>query len=66
MRMRQLTIAIAAAAVLLISTQAFAQEWIDYTSTQDHFSVNFPSQPAVRTSCTRRGSMPSCRPANIR
>ena len=45
MRLHQLTIA---AAVLLISTHAVAQEWIEYTSTQDHFSVNFPSQPMVR------------------
>ena len=45
MRLRQLTIA---AAVLLISTQAFAQEWIEYSNKQDRFEVNFPSQPTVR------------------
>jgi len=31
MRLRQLTIA---AAALLISTQAFAQEWVEYTNRQ--------------------------------
>jgi len=45
MRLHQLTIT---AAVLLMSTQAVAQEWVEYTSTQDHFSVNFPGQPTVR------------------
>ena len=45
MRLRQLTIA---AAALLISTQAFAQEWVEYTNTQDRFAVNFPEQPTVR------------------
>src|SRR5436190_659857 len=45
MRLRQLTIA---AAVLLISTQAFAQEWVEYKNLQDRFAVNFPGQPTVR------------------
>jgi hypothetical protein len=45
MRMRQLTIA---AAALLISTQAFAQEWVEYSNKQDRFEVNFPGQPTVR------------------
>ena len=44
MRLRQLIIA---AAALLISTQAFAQEWVEYTNTQDRFTVNFPAQPTV-------------------
>ena len=45
MRLPQLTIA---AAALLISTHATAQEWSDYTSRQDRFSVNFPAAPAIR------------------
>ena len=45
MRLRQLTIA---AAVLLISTPAFAQEWVEYTNRQDRFTVNLPAQPTVR------------------
>src|SRR6476620_5072580 len=44
MRLRQLTIA---AAVLLISTQAFAQEWVEYKNLQDRFAVNLPGQPMV-------------------
>ena len=44
MRLRQLTIA---AAVLLISTPAFAQEWVEYTNVQDRFTVNVPAQPAI-------------------
>src|SRR5258705_10709151 len=38
---------IAATWVLLISATAFAQEWIEYASQQDFFTVNFPSQPKV-------------------
>jgi len=45
MRLRQLTIA---AAALLISTQAVAQEWVEYTNTQDRFTVNLPAQPTIR------------------
>jgi len=45
MRLRQLTIA---AGVLLISAQAFAQEWVEYTSLQDRFTVNLPAQPTIR------------------
>ena len=45
MRLPQLTIA---AAALLISTHATAQEWSDYTSRQDRFSVNFPAPPTIR------------------
>ena len=45
MRLRQLTIV---AALLLISTQAFAQEWVEYTSLQDRFTVNLPAQPTIR------------------
>jgi hypothetical protein len=45
MRLRQLTIA---AAVLLISTPALAQEWVEYKNLQDRFAVNLPGQPTVR------------------
>ena len=45
MRWRQLTMA---AAVLLISTQAIAQEWVEYTNRQDRFTVNLPAQPTIR------------------
>ena len=45
MRLHQLTVA---AALLLVSTQAVAQEWVEYTNTQDRFTVNLPSQPTVR------------------
>ena len=37
-----------AAFVLLIAGSAFAQEWIEYVSRADFFSVNFPAQPEVR------------------
>src|SRR5438552_18555853 len=45
MRLRHLTIA---AAALLISTQASAQEWVEYTNVQDLFTVNLPAQPTIR------------------
>lgn len=34
--------------LVLMSTSAAAQEWIDYTSRQDRFTVNFPSMPTIR------------------
>jgi hypothetical protein len=39
---------IAAASILFISAPVFAQEWIEYASQQDLFTVNFPSQPKVQ------------------
>ena len=39
---------VSAAFVLFISGPAFAQEWIEYVSRTDFFSVNFPDQPQVR------------------
>jgi hypothetical protein len=45
MRFHRLAIALA---VLFIATTAAAQEWIDYTSREDRFSVNFPSTPTIR------------------
>src|SRR6185503_63959 len=41
----QLTLA---AAALMMSTQAFAQEWVEYEKRQDRFTVNLPAQPTVR------------------
>lgn len=34
--------------VLLVSVPVFAQGWIEYTSRQDRFSVNFPGEPRVQ------------------
>ncbi len=45
MRLHRLAIGLA---VLMISTTAAAQEWTDYTSREDRFSVNFPSTPMIR------------------
>ena len=39
---------VAAAVILVTSTAAFAQEWIQFTSRADGFGVNFPSQPKTR------------------
>ena len=36
-----------ATCILLISGPAFAQSWIEYTSRQDLFSINFPGEPTV-------------------
>ena len=62
MRSRQLTIA---AAALLISTQSFAQEWVEYTNRQDRFTVNLPAQPAIRDVTYTSWLMPSCPHASI-
>ena len=37
-----------AAFVLCLSAPALAQEWIEYTSREDLFTVNFPGNPTVR------------------
>src|SRR5688572_16591287 len=34
--------------VLCLSAPSFAQEWIEYTSRADFFTVNFPADPMVR------------------
>lgn len=39
---------VAAAVTLALSAPSFAQEWIEYVSAQDLFTINFPEQPAVR------------------
>ena len=39
---------VSAAVVLLMSGPAFAQEWIEYASQEDFFTVNFPSEPTVQ------------------
>jgi hypothetical protein len=41
---------VSAAFVLLVSGPSFAQEWIEYSSPEDLFSVNFPAEPDVRDS----------------
>ena len=45
MRFHPLTIV---SAVLLMSASAAAQDWVDYTSRQDRFTVNFPATPTIR------------------
>jgi hypothetical protein len=44
MRCHRFTIALA----VLTSLPVAAQEWMDYTSRQDRFSVNFPATPTIR------------------
>ncbi len=34
--------------VLFVATPASAQEWIEYISPHDSFSINFPGQPEIR------------------
>ena len=41
-------IALVSASLLLISGPSFAQEWVEYSSRADFFSVNFPAEPKVR------------------
>ena len=38
-----------AAATILVPQVAAAQEWIEYVSKQDFFSVNFPHEPTIET-----------------
>ncbi len=39
---------VAAAFLLCLSGPAYAQEWVEYVSRDDLFTVNFPAQPTVR------------------
>ena len=45
--MRLMSVA-AAACSLLMSVSALAQEWIEYSSRADFFTINFPGEPAVK------------------
>jgi hypothetical protein len=38
---------LAAAAILSLSGSSAAQEWIEFASTQDRFTLNFPGQPQI-------------------
>ena len=40
---------IPAALALSLTVPAFAQGWEEYTNREDHFTVNFPGEPAVQT-----------------
>jgi hypothetical protein len=46
--MRLMPLVSAAALILLVSAPASAQEWVEYSSRSDFFTVNFPAQPTVR------------------
>ena len=47
--MMQRTPLIAIALGLFVSAPLFAQEWIEYVSREDLFTVNFPAQPKVQS-----------------
>jgi hypothetical protein len=36
-----------AAAMLVLSGPSVAQDWIEFASTQDRFTLNFPGQPRI-------------------
>ena len=38
---------IPAALILFVGRGVLAEDWVDFVSREDHFSINFPSQPAV-------------------
>ncbi len=40
--------ALSLAFTLFLSAPAFAQEWTEFVSREDGFSVNFPGQPRVQ------------------
>ena len=44
-----------AALTALVPAPAAAQEWFEYTSREDMFSVNFPSQPKIETITAESG-----------
>jgi len=40
--------AVVPALLVVLSAPSFAQEWLEYSSRNDFFSVNFPGEPTVR------------------
>src|SRR5262252_7522332 len=60
----RLTQMISTALVLLISGPLFGQEWIEFSSREDRFTCNFPTQPKV-TQTTYRSQMGADLPARI-
>ena len=55
---------VSAALVLCMSGSAFAQEYVEFKSQQDRFTVVFPAQPKV-TETTFRSQFDSMLPARI-
>jgi hypothetical protein len=53
-----------AALVLTLSGSALAQEWIEFTSREDRFTGNFPSQPKV-TETTYESQYGAVLPARV-
>jgi len=53
MMMKMWRLAAVMLALLVLPRAAAAQEWIEYTNTQDRFTVNFPAQPTVQEITSR-------------
>ena len=51
----RLTRLIPAALALCLSAPAYAQGWEEYTNREDHFTVNFPGEPAVQAITYKTG-----------
>jgi hypothetical protein len=47
--MRVIRLILAALIFMCLSAAAHAQEWVDFTSREDRFTVNMPGQPKVET-----------------
>ena len=47
--MRVMRLIPAALILIFLSADVCAQEWIDFTSREDRFTVNMPGQPKVET-----------------
>jgi hypothetical protein len=60
----RLTPLISAAFALSLSGPSFAQEWIEFTSREDRFTCNFPSEPKV-TKTTYRSEYGADLPARL-
>ena len=55
---------VSAALILFVSGSAFAQEYVEYKSQQDRFTIVFPAQPKV-TEITFRSQFDSMLPARV-
>ena len=59
-----LTRVIAALSIALLSSSVFAQEWVEFASPEDRFTVTFPAQPTV-TQTTYKSQFDAELPARV-
>ena len=62
--MIRLSLAVAATLTVSATQSAFAQDWVEYASRQDRFTITFPAQPVI-TETTYKTASGSVLPARL-